>query len=69
MEDGILFVERGPNDVPTVSLYDFKTMGVRHLGVLEKPPFWLAASRDGHTILFDQPGEEQSHVMVLENFR
>jgi len=69
VEDGILFVERGPNDVPTVSLYDFKTMGVRHLGVLEKPPFWLAASRDGHTILFDQPGEEQSHVMVLENFR
>jgi Tol biopolymer transport system component/DNA-binding winged helix-turn-helix (wHTH) protein len=69
VENGIVFIEPGPNDVPTVSLYDSKTQGVHHLGTLDKPPFWLTATRDGKTVIFDQPEDEERHVMLRENFR
>jgi Tol biopolymer transport system component len=68
-ENGILFVGSGENGVPTVSFYDFSAQGVKHLAVLDKPPFWLTATSDGKSVIFDQPGQEESHVMVLENFR
>lgn len=69
VENGILYVEPGADDAPTVSFYDFSTRGVRHLTVLDEPPFWLAATHDGQTVIFDQPGQEESHIMLLENFR
>jgi Tol biopolymer transport system component/DNA-binding winged helix-turn-helix (wHTH) protein len=69
VENGILFVESGANSAPTLSLYDFSAQGAKHLAVLDKPPFWLTASRDGKSAIFDQPGQEESHVMLLENFR
>ncbi len=69
LDSGILFVEWGANHAPTVSLYDFSAQGVKHLAVLDKPPFWLTASHDGKSAIFDQPGQEESHVMLLENFR
>ena len=69
LENGILFVGSGANGVPTVSLYDFSAQGVKHLAVLDKPPFWLTATPDGKSVIFDLPGQEESHVMLLENFR
>jgi Tol biopolymer transport system component len=69
LENGILFVGSGANGVPTVSLYDFAAQGVKHLAVLDKPPFWLTATPDGKSVIFDLPGQEESHVMLLENFR
>jgi DNA-binding winged helix-turn-helix (wHTH) protein/dipeptidyl aminopeptidase/acylaminoacyl peptidase len=68
LENGIMFVGSGSNGVPTVSFYDFSAQGVRHLAVLDKPPFWLTATSDGKTVIFDQPGQEESHIMLLENF-
>jgi Tol biopolymer transport system component/DNA-binding winged helix-turn-helix (wHTH) protein len=69
LENGILFVGSGANGIPTVSLYDFAAQGVKHLAVLDKPPFWLTATPDGKSVIFDLPGQEESHVMLLENFR
>lgn len=69
VEDGILFVESGADQIPTVAFYDFSAQGVKHLAVLDKAPFWVTASRDGKRLLVDQPGKEESHVMLLENFR
>jgi len=72
LEKGILFIEFEETEgirVPTVSFYDFSTQGVKHLAVLDKPPFWVAATADGKSVIFDQPGQEESHVMLLENFR
>jgi Tol biopolymer transport system component/DNA-binding winged helix-turn-helix (wHTH) protein len=68
--DGILFVGSGANGIPTISFYDFSAQSVKHLAVLDKePPFWLTATSDGKSVIFDQPGQEESHVMLLENFR
>jgi Tol biopolymer transport system component len=73
LENGILFAEFAEGSaegrLPTVSFYDFSTQGVKHLAVLDKPPFWINASRDGKSVIFDQPGQEEGHVMLLENFR
>ena len=69
LDNGILFAESGANGAPTVSFYDFSAQGVKHLAVLDKPPFWVTATRDGKSVIFDQPGQEESHVMLLENFR
>ena len=70
VENGILYVEpTGSNQTPTVSFHDFSAHSVRHLAVLDKPPFWVTATRDGKSVIFDQPGQEESHVMLLENFR
>jgi len=32
-------------------------------------PFWLAATHDGKTVAFDQPGWEQAQIMLVDNFR
>jgi hypothetical protein len=69
LDNGILFAESGANGAPTVSFYDFSAQGVKHLAVLDKPPFWVTATRDGKSVIFDQPGQEESHVMLMENFR
>jgi hypothetical protein len=69
VEKGILFVELGVNDAPTLSYLDFTALRVTHLVMLEKTPFWLGATADGKSVAFDQPGSEESHIMLLENFR
>lgn len=69
LDGGILFVESETTNAPTVSFYDFSAQGVKHLAVLDKPPFWVTATHDGKSMIFDQPGQEESHVMLLENFR
>jgi hypothetical protein len=66
---GIVFVESGTNSEPTVSLYDFSTRAVQQLTVLDNPPFWVTTTQDGRSVIFDHPGQEESHVMLLENFR
>ncbi len=45
--------------VPTVSFYDFSAQGVKHPAVLDKPPFSVAATADGKSMIFDQPGQEE----------
>jgi hypothetical protein len=55
----IAFAAKGKQGFPAIFL---------HLAVLDKPPFWVAATADGKSVIFDQPGQEESHVMLLENF-
>jgi Tol biopolymer transport system component/DNA-binding winged helix-turn-helix (wHTH) protein len=72
VRNGLLFVDRdesGLDVTPKVRLYEFSKQSVRTLALLEKPPFWVTATHDGKSVLFDQPGEEESHIMLLENFR
>jgi len=69
VEKGILYVDRGTTGQPTLNLLDFSSLHVTHLGVLEKSTFWLGASADGKTAVFDQAGKSENHIMMLENFR
>ncbi|MGB6630200.1 MAG: hypothetical protein WBE52_03100, partial [Terriglobales bacterium] len=70
VDNGILFVEHGTEGALTISLYNFSEQSVKPLATLDKePPFWVTASHDGKSVIFDQPGHEEGHIMLLENFR
>jgi hypothetical protein len=57
------------NSNPAVSFFDLATHRVTKLGLLDTVPFWLAATRDGKTVAFDQPGWEQAQIMLVDNCR
>jgi Tol biopolymer transport system component/DNA-binding winged helix-turn-helix (wHTH) protein len=65
----ILFAQPSGNGAPVVSAFDLATHRVKTVGQLGITPFWLSATRDGKTIVFDQPGWQQSQIMLVENFR
>jgi len=66
---GILFAQPSGSGAPVVSLYDVATRRVKNVGQVGIIPFWLGATRDGKRVVFDQPGWQQSQIMLVENFR
>jgi hypothetical protein len=69
VNEGMVFAGASGNRNPAVSFFDLATHRVSKLGLLETVPFWLAATRDGKTVAFDQPGWEQAQIMLVDNFR
>jgi Tol biopolymer transport system component/DNA-binding winged helix-turn-helix (wHTH) protein len=69
VDQGIVFA--GPSGVgrPLVSLLDITKHKLTTLGELDTAPFWLGATPDAKTVLFDQPGWQQAQIMLVENFR
>lgn len=68
-EKGIIFTGSLGNGAPGIDLFDFATRRVTSLATIKTVPFWLGASRDGKTVVFDQPGWQQAQIMLVENFR
>jgi Tol biopolymer transport system component/DNA-binding winged helix-turn-helix (wHTH) protein len=66
---GILFAQSSGTGAPVVSVFDLATRRVKTVGHLGIAPFWLSATRDGKTAVYDQPGWQQSQIMLVENFR
>jgi Tol biopolymer transport system component len=66
---GILFVGPSLGHQAVLSFYDFARQRASTVEVLERAPFWLAATPDGRTVAFDQPGREQAQTMLVDNFR
>jgi Tol biopolymer transport system component/DNA-binding winged helix-turn-helix (wHTH) protein len=69
VEHGIVFAGSPGLGKPALSLFDFAKRGVSTLSVVDTVPFWLGATADGQRIVFDQPGWQQTQVMLVENFR
>jgi hypothetical protein len=69
VNEGIIFAGASGDSNPAVSFSDLATHRVTKLGLLDTVPFWLAATRDGKTVAFDQPGWEQAQIMLVDNFR
>ena len=67
--NGILFVGPSLGHQAVLSLYDFAKQRTTTVKVLDRVPFWLGATADGRTVAFDQPGQEQSQTMLVDNFR
>ena len=63
-----MFAGPSGNGNPVVSFFAFAKHRVTNLGVLDTVPFWLAATRNGNTVAFDQPGREQAQIMLGEEF-
>lgn len=66
---GILFVGPSLGHQAVLSFYDFAQDRRTTVAVLNRIPFWLGATPEGKIVAFDQPGEEQSQAMLVENFR
>ena len=66
---GILFAQPSGSGAPVVRVFDLATRRVKTVGRLGIAPFWLSATRDGKTAVYDQPGWQQSQIMLVENFR
>lgn len=66
---GILFVGPSLGHQAVLSYYDAAKNRTSTLTVLDRVPFWLGATTDGKTVAFDQPGQEHSQTMLVENFR
>jgi dipeptidyl aminopeptidase/acylaminoacyl peptidase len=69
VEGGILFVGPSLGHQAVLSFYDFARQRTTTVAVLDRVPFWLGATPDGHTVAFDQPGQEQTQTMLVDNFR
>lgn len=69
VDGGILFVGPSLGHQAVLSLYDAAHERTSTVVILDRTPFWLGATRDGRTVAFDQPGQEQAQAMMIENFR
>jgi len=68
-DQGIVFAGPSGTRGPVLRLFEPTTHKVTNLGELNTVPFWLGVSRDGKSAVFDQPGWQQSQIMLVENFR
>jgi Tol biopolymer transport system component/DNA-binding winged helix-turn-helix (wHTH) protein len=69
VEKGIYFVARDSGERANLMFFEFATAGVKKISTLDKLPFWLTASADGNSVLYEHLDQENSHIMLLQNFR
>ena len=67
-EKGIHFLERD-GDQADVMFLDFATSEVSRTARLDKLPFWLTVSADGNALFYEHLDQDNSHIMLLRNFR
>lgn len=63
-EKGILFLNDQNDTGATLEFYDFAARGVRPVSELEKPSFWLAASRDAKSVWYSWKEDEVSRASL-----
>jgi DNA-binding winged helix-turn-helix (wHTH) protein len=63
-ENGILFLNDENDPGATLEFYDFATSGVHPVSELEKPSFWLSASKDGKSAWYAWKNEEENHAAL-----
>jgi Tol biopolymer transport system component/DNA-binding winged helix-turn-helix (wHTH) protein len=68
-DQGIVFAGPSGTGRPVIRLYEPATRRITALGELDTVPFWFGVSRDARSAVFDQPGWQQSQIMLVENFR
>jgi DNA-binding winged helix-turn-helix (wHTH) protein len=57
-QKGILFLSSEVGESNLLEFFDFATQGVRSIGTLDRPSFWLSASSDGKSAWYTE-GEQQ----------
>ncbi|HEX4545968.1 MAG TPA: winged helix-turn-helix domain-containing protein [Candidatus Acidoferrum sp.] len=63
-EEGILFLNDENDPGATLEFYDFATSGVHPVSELEKPSFWLSASKDGKSAWYAWKNEEENRAAL-----
>jgi DNA-binding winged helix-turn-helix (wHTH) protein len=67
-EKGILFLNAENEPGATLEFFDFATSGVRPVSELEKPSFWLSASKDGKSAWYAWKNEEENRAALRLEF-
>jgi Tol biopolymer transport system component/DNA-binding winged helix-turn-helix (wHTH) protein len=67
---GIFFSpHEGTGDQPSIDFYDFASRLTRQVSLIDKSPFWLSATLDGKEIFYDQAGQDESSILLVESYR
>jgi Tol biopolymer transport system component len=69
VDGGIYFVQAGMNGEAVVMFLDTANGLVERKGLLAGMPFWLSATPDGKSVLYEHLDQEETHIMLVENFR
>jgi Tol biopolymer transport system component/DNA-binding winged helix-turn-helix (wHTH) protein len=71
-DNGIFFLGEELSQHPVLKFFDFSTARSRDVATLKRPvPWrsWISVSADGRFLLYPQQDQEESNIMLLENFR
>jgi Tol biopolymer transport system component/DNA-binding winged helix-turn-helix (wHTH) protein len=68
LDRGIFFVQSDTMRDPVLMFFDFSGGDVQRVAGFDRMPFWLSAAPDGKSVLYEHLDQENSHVMLLENF-
>jgi Tol biopolymer transport system component len=68
IDRGIFFVQSDTTRDPMLMFFDFTSGQVKRIATFDKLPFWLSAGPDGRSVLYEHLDQQNSHVMLLENF-
>jgi Tol biopolymer transport system component/DNA-binding winged helix-turn-helix (wHTH) protein len=70
--NGVFFLNEESARHPVIRFFDFSAARIRDVATLEgRVPWrsWISASADGKFVLYPQNDQDESNIMLLENFR
>ncbi len=71
-DNGIFFLSEESAQHPVIRFFDFSAARIKDVVTLEMPVprrSWISASADGKFVLYPQNDQDESNIMLLENFR
>jgi len=54
---------------PSIDFYDFESRLTRQVSLIDRSPFWLSVSADGKEMYYDQAGQDESSILLVETYR
>ncbi|HVH50103.1 MAG TPA: winged helix-turn-helix domain-containing protein [Candidatus Bathyarchaeia archaeon] len=67
---GIYFCpHEGASDFPSVAFFDFESRLTRQLSLLDKSPFWMSVTPDGKEMFYDQAGQDESSILLVQSYQ
>jgi len=71
-DNGVFFLSEESAQHPLIRFFDFSAARIKDVVTLEgRVPWrsWISASADGKFVLYPQNDQDESNIMLLENFR
>jgi len=71
-DNGVFFLSEESDRHPVIRFFDFSSTRIKDVVTLEgRVPWrsWISASADGKFVLYPQNDQDESNIMLLENFR
>jgi Tol biopolymer transport system component/DNA-binding winged helix-turn-helix (wHTH) protein len=67
---GIYFCpHESEGQAPVIEFYEFEAGLTRQLARLDRSPFWLSVTPDGKEMFYDQAGQDESSILLVESYK